>query len=187
MEEQWSFIKEDSPAPYDLITARVLVSAIQDWPKLFQRCFEHLQPGGWIEVHDITLGALSDVFSWQDESCALLRWSQCYRKGASEQGIDGFAARKRVEALKTAKFTNVSERFFKCYLDPDAVDDPKDKAIAVLTQRNMLGLLDAISKTMQERAQWHVLGVNSSELTALQEAARADIMENSARRKYHWI
>ena len=115
-----------------------------------------------------------------------MRWFQYYRKGAAAYGIDGFANQKRVECLAGAGFVRISERLFTCYLDESAVRDDRDKKIARLTRRNMLGLLDAVTKVMQERGQWDVLGINSSELQQLKEDAIEDVLRNSASRRYYW-
>ena len=185
MEEPWKFADEQSEC-YDVITIRVLVSAIRDWASLVRRCFEHLQPGGWIEIPDVTIGTFSDEFDWRDESSPLMRWYQCYRRGASTLGIDGFANQKRANGLATAQFTRVSESFFRCYLDEDAVEEVKEKAIARLTRQNMFGLLDAVTKTMQERGQWDILQITSAELQQLKEDAKDDIAQNAASRRYYW-
>ena len=185
MEEPWTFAREQSEG-YDLITVRVLVSAIRDWPSLVRRCFEHLKPGGWIEIPDVTIGTFSDLVPWRDESSPLMRWYQCYRRGASTLGIDGFANQERTNCLATARFTRISEKFFKCYLDGDAVEEHKDKEIARLTRQNTLGLLDAVTRTMQERGQWDTLKITSAELQQLKEDAKDDIASNSASRRYYW-
>ncbi len=136
-----------------LQSQRISLSAIRDWPSLIQRCFEHLKPGGWIEIPDVTIGTCSDSFDWRDDSSPLMRWYQCYRRGASALGIDGFANQKRTNCLATARFTHISEKYFTSYLNEDAVEEHKDKEIARLTRQSMLGLLDAVTKTMQERGQ----------------------------------
>ena len=185
VEEPWDFAGEQGG--YDLISARVLVSAIRDWPLLLQRCFEHLKLGGWIEIPDITIGTFSDTFDWQDESSPLMRWYQCYRKGASKYGIDGFANKKRAEDLAKAGFTRVSTRFFTCYLDENAAVAIKDKEIGRLMKQDMLGLLDAVTNVMQERSQWDTLGITSSELEQLKNDAKDDVAQNSVLQRYHWI
>ena len=116
-----------------------------------------------------------------------MRWYQCYRKGAAEYGIDGFANRKRVGHLTAAGFTQVSERFFKCYMHEDAVRDAEEKAVAKLMRQNVMGLLDSVTNTMQERAQWDVIGVSRFELDRLKEDAKNDIVRNAASRRYHWV
>ena len=186
IEEPWYFA--DNPGcRYDIITLRVLVSAIRDWPKLIRRCFEHLKPGGWIEIPDVTIGVFSDQLDWQDESSAIMRWYQCYRRGASMSGIDGFANRKRTDCLASADFTHISEKFFTCYLDEHSAAEPRDKEIARLTKQNMLGLLDAVTKTMVARNQWEVLQITGAELEQLKQEAITEIEWQSAQRKFHWI
>lgn len=185
IEDPWSFIGEQRER-YDLISIRVLVSAIRDWPSLIQRCFDHLKPGAWIEIPDVTIGTFSDTFDWQDESSPLMRWYQCYRRGVSTYGIDGFANQKRTSCLATAQFTRISEEFFTCYLDEDAVTDIRHKEIARLTRQNMLGLLDAVTKAIQERGQWDMLKITSVELEQLKEDAKDDVVRKSASRRYYW-
>lgn len=111
MELPWTFLN-GQPERFDMITVRVLVSAIRDWPSLIRRCFEHLKPGGWIEVPDVTIGTFSDIYDWRDEHSPLMRWYQCYRKGASIYGMDGFAYKKRAICLAGEGFTTISEEFF---------------------------------------------------------------------------
>lgn len=102
-------------------------------------------------------------------------------------GIDGFANRKRRDLLAAAHFSNIAEDTFLCFLDENAVTDERDKKIARLTRQNMLGLLNAVMKAMQERGQWEILKINSAELEQLKEDAKVDIIQNAASRKYHWV
>lgn len=78
---------------------------------MIRRCYDHLKPGGWIEIPDVTIGTYSDNFDWRDESSALMHWYQCYRRGTSAIGIDGFANKKRAAHLAAAHFTQISEKF----------------------------------------------------------------------------
>lgn len=106
------------------------MSAVSNWPSLYRRCFEHLEKGGWLEIPDVVIGTFSDSFDWRDESSPLMRWYQCYRRGASSRGIDGFAGDKRTEDLAAQSFTRITEKRFKCYLDEDAVSTELDKQVA---------------------------------------------------------
>ena len=185
IQEPWSFAPEAGQG-YDLISLRVLVSAIHDWSALTKRCFTHLKPGGWIEIPDITIATYSPTFDWQDESSPLMRWSACYRKAAAENGIDGLANQSRAKCLADSGFTQISEKFFNCHLDADAVTESKDKEIARLAKIDLLSLLDTVTKVMQERRQWRTLGLSSSELEQLKEDAKDDVSKNGASRGYYW-
>jgi trans-aconitate methyltransferase len=46
VEEDWSFKKES----FDFIYAREFLTAIRDWNKLIRQSYEHLKPGGWLEL-----------------------------------------------------------------------------------------------------------------------------------------
>ncbi|KAK7741682.1 hypothetical protein SLS62_010919 [Diatrype stigma] len=48
------------PTDFDFIFLRELSVYIQDPRKLFERAFQHLKPGGWIECQDLELAAYSD-------------------------------------------------------------------------------------------------------------------------------
>ncbi|KAL2816417.1 S-adenosyl-L-methionine-dependent methyltransferase [Aspergillus cavernicola] len=37
---------------YDFIHCRYMAGSIKDWPRLIQRCFENLKPGGWLELQE---------------------------------------------------------------------------------------------------------------------------------------
>jgi SAM-dependent methyltransferase len=48
VEEPWTFRE-----PFDLIYSRMMTGALADWPGFFRRAYDHLTPGGWLEVADI--------------------------------------------------------------------------------------------------------------------------------------
>lgn len=49
-ESDWTF---SDNRKFDYIHMRNLGGAIQDWPGLLRRCYDHLNPGGWIECSNI--------------------------------------------------------------------------------------------------------------------------------------
>lgn len=54
-ESQWIFTK-----PFDYVHIRDLGGSIQDWPKLYRQCLQHLQPGGWLELQEFEVALKSD-------------------------------------------------------------------------------------------------------------------------------
>ena len=63
------FIIEDAEdewigAPYDYIHIRTLMGAIKDWPRLLTNAFNHLNPGGWIEICDFEPVLKSTTAAW---------------------------------------------------------------------------------------------------------------------------
>ncbi|EKV19902.1 hypothetical protein PDIG_00140 [Penicillium digitatum PHI26] len=56
-ESQWLY----SPSrPFDFIHARDLGGAIADWPRLMRQSYEHLRPGGWVELQEFEVMLKSD-------------------------------------------------------------------------------------------------------------------------------
>lgn len=47
IEQDWPYSE-----PFDFIHIRAMSGAISDWPRLYRQCWNHLRPGGWIEVAD---------------------------------------------------------------------------------------------------------------------------------------
>lgn len=67
-ESPWTYNKQ-----FDFIHMRNLSGGIADWPKLLRECFDHLSPGGWIEVSNIEATSDSANGSLTPES-ASRRW-----------------------------------------------------------------------------------------------------------------
>jgi SAM-dependent methyltransferase len=44
--ETWTFARNH----FDFIHARTLAGSIQDWPKFLRQCYDHLKPGGKVEI-----------------------------------------------------------------------------------------------------------------------------------------
>ena len=54
-----TFVGADPDQPwqlgsFDFIHARMLTAAFQDWPSVLRKCWEHLEPGGWLELLDLS-------------------------------------------------------------------------------------------------------------------------------------
>jgi hypothetical protein len=46
--------------PFDFIHMRDLGGSISDWPRLVQQSYEHIKPGGWIEIQEFEFTLKSD-------------------------------------------------------------------------------------------------------------------------------
>ncbi|EQL34605.1 uncharacterized protein BDCG_05258 [Blastomyces dermatitidis ER-3] len=101
IESEWAFI--DS---FDYIHCRYMYAAIRDWPRLVERCFEHLTPGGWAEFQDFDVHWYSDDGSYDPKS-ALGRWFSLFYEAARQHGRE-LAPGPRLEGLvRGAGFTDV--------------------------------------------------------------------------------
>ncbi|KAH7316501.1 S-adenosyl-L-methionine-dependent methyltransferase [Stachybotrys elegans] len=116
------FVVDDVEAPwlyprdhFDYIHARHTVMAIKNWMKLFRRAFEHLKPGGWIELQEIHHSPLTTKDDGEvplDHPVAQF-WARI-NEGLTALGIDFHAAAdsKLADSMRTAGLVNVTERTF---------------------------------------------------------------------------
>ncbi|KAK6207612.1 hypothetical protein QIS74_12693 [Colletotrichum tabaci] len=55
IDETWTYSK-----PFDYIHSRMMTSSISDWKKYIQKCFNHLEPNGYLELQEADLFPQSD-------------------------------------------------------------------------------------------------------------------------------
>lgn len=110
-----SFVKEDSerdewvfPAPFDFIFLRAVYTCFDDHRALIHKCFDHLQPGGWLEFDDgcfalvCTDGTLEGT-AWE-------RWTRLILQAGAQAGRDFHVARNYKQWLLEAGFVDVVEQ-----------------------------------------------------------------------------
>ncbi|KAK1636803.1 S-adenosyl-L-methionine-dependent methyltransferase [Colletotrichum phormii] len=55
LEEEWTWSR-----PFNYIHSRVMTGAIDDWDLHLRRCYDNLEPGGWIELQELDVHVTSD-------------------------------------------------------------------------------------------------------------------------------
>ncbi|CAG8927155.1 unnamed protein product [Penicillium salamii] len=141
------FIVDDAEAawlysrsqPFDYIHSRDMGGSISDWPRLLAQGFQHLRPGGWIELCEFEVMLRSD-----DDSIALAP-TLCEFLGHLDQASARFnrpmnIARYHRQHLIEAGFENVHDDTFKV---PSSTwpSDPLNKEIG---KYNLCSLLLAV-------------------------------------------
>lgn len=106
VELPWAFSPDEK---FDYIHCRMMTGSISDWPTLLSRCFEHLVPGGYIELSDFVFPPSSDDGTLKPAS-PLSRWAQyalqCGR--AMEREVD--SGKRYARQLEEAGFVGIVER-----------------------------------------------------------------------------
>ncbi|KAH6892915.1 S-adenosyl-L-methionine-dependent methyltransferase [Thelonectria olida] len=97
---EWTF-PEDK---FDLIHARTLAGAIQDWPALIHECYTHCKPGGFVEISEGRANFFCDDDSLSKDS-KTWEWLSEFRRLSGPLGFD--IAPKLPEMLKVEGFENV--------------------------------------------------------------------------------
>jgi len=126
----WTF-----PEKFDFIHTRALNFGVKDWEHLLAQAFEHLKPGGWIELHEFHIPFQCDDGSAAPES-AVIQWGAIAVEAAAKIGVDAAAAKHHGERLRRVGFVDVHEQRMKWPLGPWATGE-KEKKMGELFLKDM--------------------------------------------------
>ncbi|KAH9819837.1 Methyltransferase domain-containing protein [Teratosphaeria destructans] len=107
--QEWTF-KEN----FDLIHMRQLLGAFTDdeWDDVYQKCYEHLKPGAWIEHLEADINAHSDDGSLAPDSL-LAGWGPTFMPCGERAGRPLDVQATMRAKIEKAGFVNVQEHLFK--------------------------------------------------------------------------
>ena len=100
VESDWTFNH-----PFDFVHLRFLNIGMRDWSKFFRQAFQHLKPGGWLEIQEFVFGyplASSSI----RENPATTSWADAVTDAAAKAGIDVAAAAHFGPLLEAAGFND---------------------------------------------------------------------------------
>ncbi|KAF2802747.1 S-adenosyl-L-methionine-dependent methyltransferase [Mytilinidion resinicola] len=110
-----SFIVEDSEGEwiweerFDFIHSRTLGSTWRDWPGYFQKCYDFLNPGGYLELHEFTFPFHCDDGTATAEN-PMMQWSIYFNEAAAKGGVDMEQCARLDPLLREAGFVEVTKR-----------------------------------------------------------------------------
>ncbi|RSL40255.1 hypothetical protein CEP53_013487 [Fusarium sp. AF-6] len=143
-EKEWTWTQK-----FDYIFVRLMVGSIADWDKFTRKCYENLEPGGWLEVIDPTFPAKSDDGTLKPTS-PLNKWDELTCKGALNLGRPFDEGVNHGKRLKEQGFINVTRKTFKWPINTWP-KDPRYKEIGLWTLANIERNLEAISTILLAR------------------------------------
>ncbi|KAI5858314.1 S-adenosyl-L-methionine-dependent methyltransferase [Tricharina praecox] len=172
-EEDWIFPKNH----FDLIHIRGLAGGIQDWPKLLKQAFNHLKPGGYIELYEYAFAVKSDDGTYTPET-AIYRYYQLVNKAAERSGRSLNDAHKLPELLSGAGFVDTVQN---CYKTPIGLWplDKRQKELGKWMWYVAMSGFEAYALALLTR----FLGMQLDEVVALVDATKREISE---RRIHVW-
>ena len=129
-EQPWSINKK-----FDYIHVRLLTIIIRDWPTFFQQCWEHLNPGGWLEVQDVCIPCGAENPESNCETSPLIRNTFVLYEALMRQGIDVIAIRYHPDRLKVQGFVNAHQERFKWPANGKWPAEERMKAIGDLNSK----------------------------------------------------
>ncbi|KAM7185791.1 S-adenosyl-L-methionine-dependent methyltransferase [Naviculisporaceae sp. PSN 640] len=138
LEADWTFVR-----PFDFIYFRMMTGSIRNWPRLFEQSYQHLNPGGWIELHDPSNPLRTDDDSLPKES-ALWKWNNLFLEASIKLGAPMNSCDYYEQQLKDAGFINVTVVEEKWPINPWP-KDKRYKEIGAWVQENLQQGLEALS------------------------------------------
>ncbi|KAF9238436.1 hypothetical protein DTO012A7_8970 [Penicillium roqueforti] len=165
-ESQWLY----SPSrPFDFIHARDLGGAIADWPRLMRQSYEHLRPGGWVELQEF------EVMLKSDDDSIRLAPALCEFLERLTQASEAFhrpmnIAEGHRQRLVEAGFEDVRDEVYKV---PSSVwaRDPVQKEIGRYNQCSLLMAVESYSLALFTR----VLGWSNNDTQVFLAGVRKDL------------
>ena len=119
-ELEWTF----QPNHFDYIHWRLLLASVSDYPMLFRKAFDHIKPGGYMEIHEIDPGFYSDD-NTIPEGASAARWADHFNDGCAKVGRAVPPIDQYKKFMEDAGFVDVKEVLLK---RPSNVW-PKDKRL----------------------------------------------------------
>lgn len=143
-EHDWCFEHK-----FDYIHSRMLTLGMHDWERFFMQCWEHLEPGGWLETHEVQFPPKRADGEGSKES-AFIRWGEHVYEAAAKAGIDARASDKFTEQLQAAGFVNVDRADVQWPVKPWP-KGKKNKFMGRLLYQNTLDAVPAIGTALFTR------------------------------------
>jgi SAM-dependent methyltransferase len=153
-EQEWQI----GDAKFDIIHARLVPFHAKEVLAVLRRCYEHLNPGGYIEIQDMLPPLRTDEPTAAPEHASkVIQWDRLRNEAASRLGIDYSLVSRLPSKLHEAGFEDIHNLDLKLPIGP-WMDDEKMKEAGTTflecLQRGKLDLsLDLLSHLGMEESQ----------------------------------
>jgi len=168
IEENWTY-----HTPFDLVYMRNLNGSIKNWPRLLRQAFDHLAPGGYIELFDPVCGIKCDDDTLPKDS-AIRKWSEYMLEASTKAGCYLDEPTTYKQKVIDAGFVDVVETVYT-YPMNTWPKDKKWKAVGAWVLENMHGGLESMSLVMFTK----VLGWSYEEVQVFLAQARKELKDKS--------
>lgn len=121
---------------FDYIHSRAMIGGIRDWPRLLRTAFEHLRPGGYIELQDPCFPARCDDPKLDAES-KFIYSHRTASEAAKMIGLDLSAPLKWHDQLQEAGFVDIHIKWHNWPIGPWSKGE-KNKVLGIWAQANFL-------------------------------------------------
>lgn len=108
-ESEWLFAQRGA---FDFIHGRAMSGSIGDWQKLFNQAYDHLRPGGWLELQEYETQATSDDDTI-DQAVHLKLWQDKINEASQIFGKPFMACTSHKQRMLDAGFVDVTQDTYK--------------------------------------------------------------------------
>ncbi|RDW92533.1 hypothetical protein BP5796_01927 [Coleophoma crateriformis] len=144
LEKPWNFTYK-----FDFIHSRMMTGSFQDWPRFVQQCYENLEPGGYIEMIDVSFPNRSDDHTLSPDS-ALQKWGNYMLEASINLGCPLNTAETYRGLLQDQGFIDIEEKVYK-WPQNRWPADKKHKEIGLWTMENFTSNLSGLSVALFTR------------------------------------
>lgn len=130
-EQCWPFTQQ-----FDYIHVRLLTMAIRDWHAFLKRCYQHLKPGGWLELNDTSVPLGAENPRVNIHNSLMLRVSLMLQQGVLRNGISMQASEHHADRLKYQGFDFIQRHTVKWPSNNKWPKDPDLQNLGRLVNEN---------------------------------------------------
>ncbi|KAI1043840.1 hypothetical protein LB505_010712 [Fusarium chuoi] len=138
LEKEWTWTQK-----FDFIFARMMLGCFTDFPQIIKVAFDNLEPGGYLELQDMSLPARSDDETLHPESY-LSKWCRSCFEAGQNLGRPVFPTTEYKNYLAAAGFVDIVEVQQKWPTNPWP-RERKFKELGAWACANIAGGLDGLS------------------------------------------
>jgi 2-polyprenyl-3-methyl-5-hydroxy-6-metoxy-1,4-benzoquinol methylase len=168
MEEDWTF----GINSFDFIHCRDMYTGIRDWKKFIKQCYDHVKPGGWVEISSVFLYPRADDDSYPLDA-ALRELSSSFHDISIRMGADAEFQLKLKSWFNEQGFAIVEEVVFEIPCSPW----PKNSTMKVIGAFELINIVEGAS-SMLHRGWTKEFGKSIEELELLIMRLRKELGSN---------
>lgn len=174
VEKDWLYPRNH----FDFIHGRELIMAIRDWPRLARQAFNHLRPGGYLQLCGSYPAFQSDDGTLPADS-AYIAMGQIFFDMSERVGASGREPRNWKRYLEEAGYEDVVERVYKVPTNPWPKDPRLKRVGAFELEHFKEGIANVFARGYTE-----ILGGDPTYFQVLLAKARLEV---SNRAMHSWV
>lgn len=167
IEEDWAYQRNH----FDFVHGRDLLTAVRDWPRLIGQAYDHLKPGGWIQLASTIPDIQSDDNTLPDKSY-YVEAGRLYFEMAERMGAPLDSPRKWADQMQAAGFEEVRDVVYKIPMGTW----PRARRLRVIGRLEQMMLVEGFEAFML-RGYVQILGGRAEDLAFILAHARREITD----------